>query len=86
MVGAFLLLSGAVASGELQAAVGIAGRIVFWWTLVSIGTATLWSLVLRGIVRRTADSRHGHLARGGSDISTASGLCPVSSPNFVPRS
>jgi len=29
---------------------------------------------------------HGHFATGGSDIKTASGLCPVSSPNFVPRS
>ena len=28
----------------------------------------------------------GHFATGGSDISTASGLCPVSSPKRVPRS
>ena len=31
-------------------------------------------------------SGHGHFATGGSDISTASGLWPVSSPNRVPRS
>ena len=29
---------------------------------------------------------HGHFAIGGSDISTASGLWPVSSPKRVPRS
>jgi len=28
----------------------------------------------------------GQVASGGIDISTASILCPVSSPNFVPRS
>ena len=42
-----------------------------------------------GPQRRLAASEvgcHGHFATGGSDISTASGLCPVSSPNFVPRS
>ena len=38
---------------------------------------------LRPLRRLTA---YGHFAIGGSDISTASGLCAVSRPNFVPRS
>ena len=52
MVGAILFLSSAIASGELQAALAIAGRILFWWTLLSVGTAALWSLVLGGLARR----------------------------------
>ena len=52
MVGAILFVSGAVASGELQAALAAVGRILFWWTLVSIGAATLWSLAIGGSARR----------------------------------
>ena len=52
MVGAILFLSSAIASGELQAALATAGRILFWWTLVSLGAAALWSLTLRGFAPR----------------------------------
>jgi uncharacterized pyridoxal phosphate-containing UPF0001 family protein len=37
-------------------------------------------------VQVTGHRAHGHFASGGRLISTASGLCPVSRPNLVPRS
>lgn len=59
------------------------GSIVLAWHYAVDGYAgTLIAMVIwRGVGRR-----QGHLAIGGSDISTASGLWPVSSPNRVPRS
>lgn len=59
------------------------GSIVLGWHYAVDGYAgTLIAMVIwRGVSRR-----QGHLATGGSDISTASGLWPVSSPNRVPRS
>jgi hypothetical protein len=70
--------------GDLVDGLAFAGSVLLWWTLLSVCTAVLWSLAI-GLAKR-ASGRQGHFATGGSDISTASGLCPVSSPNFVPRS
>src|SRR5690606_27361225 len=42
--------------------------------------------VFRTLVPDFEGAAQGHFATGGSDISTASGLCPVSRPNRVPRS
>jgi len=69
---------------ELGDGLGLVGTVLLRWTLLSLFTAILWSLAI-GLARYRARAQ-GHFATGGSDISTASGLCPVSRPNFVPRS
>ena len=80
-----------LSGGRAFGAMVFGARFILGWTLVSFGCGHASGRLPRGgsgAGARAGCSRgaHGHFATGGSDISTASGLWPVSSPNFVPRS
>jgi hypothetical protein len=41
-----MTLAGAIDVGALAQAVAFVGRVLFAWTLVSLGTGVLWTLVM----------------------------------------
>lgn len=64
-------------------AVTMLGSVVLAWHYAVDGYA---GAIIALLVWRVCGAVQGHFATGGSDISTASGLWPVSSPKRVPRS
>jgi hypothetical protein len=52
MAGIILELAAAAGDGDLLAALGLAGRILLGWTLVSFAAGALWSLAAVSAKRR----------------------------------